>query len=249
MGGGAAGRFRRVLPDGWPAEHRQRPGHLGRAASKRCTAPSREARSGQGSAPLQAASLREMQVTQRVVAATSGGSPAARTGGHRLRVRTLRGPSSPGGGASTTPAGTPASAPTCGGTRPPVWASWPWPTAPTPPCRRSPTAALGDLVIHLGAPLHPTSRRPVDARRRRRRRWLTGWGGQILTVTAAAAVRALCADNVEVDVPWPERVAVWHALPPLPRAPDSRSWLSDTSLTRCGQLEDERVGHRRDRSG
>ncbi len=76
------------------------------------------------------------------------------------------------------------------------------------------TAALADLVTQLGArcgaPLHaPRVSLPMlEVAQELVTAWLEGTdpeGGSAVTM------RGRCADNVEIDVPWPERVALWHA--------------------------------------
>ncbi len=76
------------------------------------------------------------------------------------------------------------------------------------------TAALGDLVTHLsarsGAPLHapPVAIPRLELAQKSVTAWLEGTDPE---GDSAAAIRSLCADNVEIDVPWPERVALWRA--------------------------------------
>jgi hypothetical protein len=76
------------------------------------------------------------------------------------------------------------------------------------------TAALADLVTQLdarcGAPLHaPAVSLPMlEVAQELVTAWLESTdpeGGSAVTL------RGRCADNVEIDVPWSERVALWHA--------------------------------------
>jgi hypothetical protein len=72
------------------------------------------------------------------------------------------------------------------------------------------TAALGDLVSQLDAPLRstPVALPMLEAAEAAVTSWLEGDDPE---GDSAATIRALCADNVEIDVPWAERIAVWHA--------------------------------------
>lgn len=73
------------------------------------------------------------------------------------------------------------------------------------------TAALGDLVKQLGVPRRtpPIDLAMLEVAREAVRDWLVGPDPE---GSAAEAMRRLCADNVETDVPWPERVVSWQGV-------------------------------------
>lgn len=161
------------------------------------------------SLPLQPSSLTEMQVTQRLVAATaastSGAAPEVSGYGFGL-FETFKpwgrsvyhSGGYPGFGSHMRwhPASGLGIVALANGTYAPV--------------STVATAALGDLVTQLEAPLRrpPVGLPMLDVAQTSVTDWLSGKNPE---GESAVAVRALCADNVEVDVPWPERVAVWHA--------------------------------------
>ncbi len=98
------------------------------------------------------------------------------------------------------------------------------------------TGALGDLVVQLGADRHapPLPFPALDAARVTVTDWLSLDDPD---GPAARLLRQMCADNVERDVPWAERVAVWGQLrrdhgtlastddPPTRPSPGSMTWL------------------------
>jgi CubicO group peptidase (beta-lactamase class C family) len=97
------------------------------------------------------------------------------------------------------------------------------------------TAALGDLVVQLGADRHvpPLDLPALDAARAAVTDWLSHDDPEGPT---SVLLRQMCADNVETDVPWAERVAVWGQLrqthgvleatddPPTRPSPGSMTW-------------------------
>jgi CubicO group peptidase (beta-lactamase class C family) len=173
-----------------------------------------QSRAGGRSLPLRATSLIEMQVTQRLVAATSGSSGA--------------GPSQAGPEVTGYGFGLFESFLSWGrsvyhsGGYPGFGSHMRWHPASGlgivalangtyAPMSKVATAALGDLVTQLPAPTRPpaVSLPILDAAQEAVTDWLSGAHPE---GEAAVALRGLCADNVEIDVPWPERVAVWYAL-------------------------------------
>ena len=166
--------------------------------------------SAEGTLPLQASSLAEMQVTQRMVAATSAGSSDAApevTGYGFGLFETFR-----SWGRSVYHSGG----------YPGFGSHMRWhpvsglgivalANSTYAPMSTVATAALADLVTQLGAPLHPppVGLSMLDSAQRSVTDWLRGSDPE---GEAASTVRALCAENVEMDVPWPERVAIWRAL-------------------------------------
>ncbi len=183
---------------------------------------------------LRRTSLREMQVTQRLVAATSGrdadGAPEVTGYGFGLFEdfrswgrSVYHSGGYPGFGSHMRwhPASGLGLVALANGTYAPM--------------STVATAALGDLVVQLEADLHPPSLRlPVlDAARAAVNDWL---GGDTPEGPASEVLRSMFADNVETDVPWVERVAVWEQLhrshgrlepmegPPTRPSPGSMSW-------------------------
>lgn len=73
------------------------------------------------------------------------------------------------------------------------------------------TAALGDLVEQSGRTVRSGAVRlpMLEVAQIEVTAWLEGADPE---AEGADTIRGFCADNVELDVPWPERVAVWHAL-------------------------------------
>jgi CubicO group peptidase (beta-lactamase class C family) len=72
-------------------------------------------------------------------------------------------------------------------------------------------AALRDLVLQLGAPVRqpPVDLPGLEVARSATTAWLTAGDPE---GEEARVLRALFADNVERDVPWAERVTVWRSL-------------------------------------
>ncbi|MCZ3388190.1 MAG: beta-lactamase family protein [Actinomycetia bacterium] len=203
---------------------------------------------GRESLPLRPSSLIEMQVTQRLVAATAAGTAAGPSGaapevtGYGFGLfETFRSwgrsvyhsGGYPGFGSHMRwhPASGLGIVAIANGTYAPM--------------STVATAALGDLVIQLEAPLRPpaVSLRMLDVAQASVTDWLKGTDPDGET---AVAVRALCADNVEVDVPWPERVAVWHtfrrSVGALHTVPGSKSRPSPGSVS--WQMSGEQTGNR-----
>jgi hypothetical protein len=169
--------------------------------------------------PLKHATLIEMQVTQRLVAATSVSPPASPSQAGRSQV----GPEVTGYGFGLFESflSWGRSVYHSGG-YPGFGSHMRWHPASGigivaiangtyAPMSRVATAALGDLVTQLQAPLRPPAIRlpRLAVAQGAVTDWLSGADPE---GRAAIALRALWADNVEADVPWPERVAVWHAL-------------------------------------
>lgn len=166
---------------------------------------------GAADRPLTASSLREMQVTQRLISATGSTTPAAApdvTGygfglfeDFRSWGRSVyHSGGYPGFGSHMRwhPASGIAIVALANGTYAPM--------------STVATAALGDLLTQLarsGAPLRaaPVEFHALEAARRAVTAWL---GGEDPEGPTADVIRGMCADNVETDVPWPERVAVWQ---------------------------------------
>jgi CubicO group peptidase (beta-lactamase class C family) len=79
------------------------------------------------------------------------------------------------------------------------------------PMSKVATAALGDLVVALGLRQHrpPPVLPALDKARAATSEWLADTGPE---GPASRTLRGMFADNVEVDVPWSERIAVWESL-------------------------------------